>query len=383
MSPAEKKPVSRIIPQLGERMVLVYRERFWRDVASWAAIVLVLAGGLCALGWAYFTDNGAAGPFGWLVSRERRVPPSAETPPQTEVAFARRLIDGQPLEEGTAQDCGYFAVMIDNMVDGRPQAGLAAAPLVWSAPVEAGITRFLAIYPYGAGVKKIGPVRSARPYYLDWTRELDALYTHVGGSPEALKKIRNSDLKEINQFYWGRYFWRDQGRRAPFNVYTSTELLGEYLDQQFKCGCRDCGAWRYKEEADLEERPETPVELSVGAKSPAYAATWKYDRVRNDYRRMQNDAWQKDEDGSQIRAKNIVVEFAKVTILDEVGRRQITTVGEGKALVAKDGLTVEATWKKPAAEERTRFYDATGNEIEFNVGTTWIEVVAEGTEVTY
>ena len=115
--------------------------------------------------------------------------------------------------------------MIENMVTSRPQSGLDRANLVYEALAEGGITRFLAVFASGEEIEKIGPVRSARTYYLDWAKELSAAYIHVGGSPEALRLIPQYDILDLNQFYNSPNFWRAKERAAPHNLYTSSELL--------------------------------------------------------------------------------------------------------------------------------------------------------------
>ena len=84
-----------------------------------------------------------------------------------------------------------YGVMIDEHTDARSQSGIDQAFLVIEAPVEAGIPRLLSFFSEAQDVKKIGPVRSARPYFLDWAKEFGALYAHVGGSDEALENHPN------------------------------------------------------------------------------------------------------------------------------------------------------------------------------------------------
>ncbi len=59
------------------------------------------------------------------------------------------------------------SVMIENSGEARPQSGLLEADVVFEAIAEGGVTRFLALYQAGAP-QAIGPIRSARPYYVDW-----------------------------------------------------------------------------------------------------------------------------------------------------------------------------------------------------------------------
>jgi len=123
----------------------------------------------------------------------------------------KRLIDGICVEYEKDVDPKLVAVMVENHVDARPQSGLSKARIVYEAPVEANYSRFMLIYPLGDDIDKIGPVRSARPYYLDWLAEYDnIMYMHVGGSPDALDIISERGLFDLNEFYRGWYYWRSK-----------------------------------------------------------------------------------------------------------------------------------------------------------------------------
>src|SRR4030042_3348627 len=129
----------------------------------------------------------------------------------------RRKIDGAPVLTEVQANLYPVAIMIENAADSWPQTGLDKANLVIEAITEATIPRFVAIYANNEEIKKIGPVRSARPYYLDWINPFAPLYMHVGGSPEALSLIKNGDYKLIifDQFFNWEYYWRDKWRYAP------------------------------------------------------------------------------------------------------------------------------------------------------------------------
>jgi hypothetical protein len=272
------------------------------------------------------------------------------------------------------------AVMIDNFFDSRPAVGLSKAIFVWEAPVEAGITRFLAIFPLNKEVEKIGPVRSLRPYYIDWATEINAVIAHCGGSPEALKKAVNLGTRHLDEYYNGRTFWRTWTRPAPHNLLTSTENLKTTFEEKGYLP-KDFGMWIFKDDALRAERP-AEQEITLDFNRPEHKVLWKYDPAKNDYTRWQNSAIHTDEAGDEIHAKNIAVQFTEIKILDSVGRREIKTTGQGDALVFLDGKKIEAVWKKPSREERTRFYRKdTGVEIEFNAGITWIEVMPIGAKV--
>lgn len=298
----------------------------------------------------------------------------APTPPA-----ARRAIDGMPVEVG-APEPDYFAVMIDNIGEALPQSGVTKASLVIEAPVEGGITRLFAVYPSDAEVAKIGPVRSARPYYIDWAEEYGALYAHVGGSPEALDRLKKGDARDLNEFFNGASFWRDPARRAPHSTYTSTELLRKIADK--RGSPRPLPPWNFKHDALPDDRGDAKASLAVG-EPDKWNVTWLYDRDANAFARQYGKGTQKDAEGQPVLAKNVVVQFTTVRVLDEVGRRRVDTVSGGEALIAIDGRVIGGRWKKDEDGGRTRFYDAAGNQLSLNAGLTWIEVVPTETPVTY
>lgn len=290
--------------------------------------------------------------------------------------LAQRPIDGLmvPANEATSS---LFAVTIDNFPESRPAAGLAQASLVWEAPVEAGLTRLLAVYPLSAELARIGSVRSARPYFLDWAKEVNALYLHVGGSDEALRQIKEKNVFDLNEFYRGWYFWRDRARARPHNVYTSSDLVraafeAESARQSF--APLDLASWIYRpenSEAKIHGRFGRGLLVDFGPMK----MEWKYNWEKKAYERYEDGVLQKDESGAVIAVKNVALQITSIEILDEVGRRQIKTIGSGKAVVLTYGLAIEGVWQKKDAESRTRFFGPDTKEVVFDPGITWIEVI--------
>jgi hypothetical protein len=117
-------------------------------------------------------------------------------------------------------------VMIENTLDARPQSGLGQAGVVFEAVAEGGITRFLALYQDTAPTN-LGPVRSARPYYVEWAMGFDAGYAHVGGSPDALSDIKSWGTRDLDEFANAGAYHRITSREAPHNMYTSMAALNQ------------------------------------------------------------------------------------------------------------------------------------------------------------
>lgn len=292
----------------------------------------------------------------------------------------RRLIDGIYVNRGE-ENIFPVGIIIENQVDARPQSGLSEANLVYEAEAEGWITRFLAFYAGKADIEKIGPVRSARPYFVDWVNEFSALFAHCGGSPEALVKIKKDKIYDLNEFYNEKYFWRDNAREPPHNIYTSSEKLRKYLETKGLTEGKYF-SWQFKDDSEAAARPDNS-EITINFKLSDYIVKWKYSKESNDYARYMAGEAHKDAEGHEVKAKNIIVEFVSAEIIDDDLRLKMEHIGEGKAIVCMDGRCEEGKWQKKTPASRTQFYNVGGEEFKFNAGATWIEAVRPSYDVKY
>jgi len=342
-----------------------------------AGLVFLVGFGLLSwFGYGYFLR--ATGSFSILDPR-----PSIGSYEKTCV-FARAL-DGVCVATNELTLPPIVAVMVENHFASWPQAGLAEASVVYEAPVEANITRFFALYPADTFVSRVGPVRSARPYFLDWLSEYgNPLYFHVGGSPDALDMIKTNKVNDFNEFYFGGlYFWRSTNRLAPHNTYTSSELWQKATQTQIlsEYGSTAMDSWMF----DGREPCATDCvdELTVSFAPPTYQAVWKFSTSTGRYERWQAGDPHKNENGLLIVADTVIVQRVHTTVLDSVGRLGMETTGSGEAIVFRDGYAIEGMWKKESRTSRTRFYDASDQEISLKAGKIWVEVVNEAGDVKY
>ncbi len=342
-------------------------KRNWRKVMAIMALVVGLfgLGGLTA---------------GLLLWRWQQRSVTVVTPvqvPQPQVvpvATVPRLLDGVLVP---TQDANHFVygVMIDNNKEARPTASLAEASVVYEAMAEGGVPRLLALFPASASLDKIGPVRSARPYFIDWAGEWGAALIHSGGSPEALSRLRtDSSVRNLDEIGPnGKYFFRDLTRATPHNLYTSSNLLGQAARDLAWPSQGAFQSWQFKDPAPLAERAEITPPLQLRFYERVYTVEWRYDRLTNRYGRFQGATSVEDETRHVIGADVIIVQFLPVHVLDAIGRLQMKTTGQGEAKIFQDGKMIPALWQK-ASGGRTVFTDESGRELKFNRGKIWVEV---------
>jgi hypothetical protein len=282
------------------------------------------------------------------------------------------------------------AIMVENHPDSRPQSGLSEADIVYEAIAEGGITRFLALYQTQES-EHIGPIRSARDYYASIANDYGALYVHVGGSDEVLAQLSQGyykNLVDLNQFFNGGYFERIKTRVAPHNVYTSIATLRSYLRDKKLKETVDLDTGLFKEDSSAQGSAITAARIGIVFSTPNFTVTYTYDQATNTYKRLIANKIDIDaSNDKQLTAKTVIVQFVAMQAVagDDKARNDLVLTGQGQAIIFQDGTITRARWKK-TNNEKTQYVDETGNQISFNRGQQWIELVpndSPSTRVTW
>ncbi|HLJ58771.1 MAG TPA: DUF3048 domain-containing protein [bacterium] len=315
--------------------------------------------------------------FLWTAPAHRPAPaPRLPAQPPTQ-RFVPDPIDGEPVS-GALAARRPIAIMIDNFPEARPQWGLSAASRVYEAITEGGITRYLAIFAEHDAAR-IGPVRSARTQFLNYTLELDAALAHVGGNADALALIEQLRVKDLNEFRFGDAFHRIFAPHVAFEhtVFTSTDALRAVTQPGWDEDVT-VGAPHWKDDAPPAQRPANQS-VSIAFSFPEYAVSWIYRPASNDYVRQLGGTEDTDAGtGQALTAKSIAIAVVPRTHGRTVIGEDTWTfsdLGSGQAWVVEDGVAVTGTWRKASRIDRLRFFDQAGNEIAFDRGPEWVEVV--------
>ena len=307
-----------------------------------------------------------------------RIDPSdfVEKLKQVEIGLSAKECNRRPLD-GVCFDgqlSPIFAVMIDNHSAARPQAGVSEASLVYETIAEDPITRFMALFYLNEAPEKIGPIRSARPFFIEWVKQYNVPYAHVGGSPDAMEILAKTYPFNLDEISNGQYFYRDETLEAPHNAFTTPEKLKSAFEKKQWDIKTPENVWKYSDTPVITSQVATnSIKIDFGGANSK--VEWKYDAKTQDYLRYSAGKIHRDANGGEIRAKNVIVMRTESVIVDDYGRRDTTTIGSGAAKVFYRGAVIAGTWKRETLEQTTRFYQDNGEEIVLVPGTTWIEVV--------
>ena len=278
-----------------------------------------------------------------------------------------------------------FAVMIDNHSDAWPQAGLNQAYMVYEIIVEGGETRLMALFK-GVDLDKIGPVRSARHYFIDYAMENDAIYVHFGQSPQAQSDIKKYSIDDINGIAEdGTTFWRVKDKAAPHNAVTNTEkLLESAKSKNYRTTSTEKSVLKYVvDEVNLEEG--LAADKVIIPHSDLQTVTYEYDKENKVYVRHARGEEQTDWDTDElITTKNIIITFCNNYTLSDSenkGRQGLKNIGTFDGYYITNGRAIQIQCIKNARDEKTIYQDMNGNEIEVNDGNTFVNICPTNADV--
>ena len=281
-----------------------------------------------------------------------------------------------------------IAVMINNNHVAWPHAGLQDAYITYEILAEGGITRLMALFK-DKDTSKIGSVRSARPYYLDYALENDAIYVHYGWSDQAKADISALDIDNINGLTVSSVFWRDKSlnKATEHTVFTSMEKIKEYASEKGydRDTDKDLLLNYSVDEIDLSKREDAIKADTVFMKYSYYTtSSYEYDSANKVYKRFMSDEPHVDAvTGQQYTYKNIIITPISTHTYDSYGRLELENIGSGDGYYITNGYAIPITWSKSSRSSQTVYKNMDGKEIKVNDGNTFIQITppSEGIDI--
>ena len=279
-----------------------------------------------------------------------------------------------------------IAVMIDNHDDAWPQAGLQRAYMVYEIIVEGGETRLMALFKGADDVEKIGPVRSARHYFIDYAMENDAIYTHFGESPQASSDIKKYSIAEIDGISEdGTTFWRVKDKAAPHNAVTSMKnLIQSAKNKNYRMTSSEDSVLNYVTDEVNLENGQGAVSVTI-PHSQLQTVSYEYDEENKVYERFARKEAQVDWDTEEpITVKNIIITFCDNYTLSDTenkGRQGLKNIGTFDGYYITNGKAIKIKCIKNARDEKTVYQDLNGNEIDVNDGNTFVHICPTDADV--
>lgn len=300
---------------------------------------------------------------------------------QEEVIKNDKPIEEEPIKE-TLKIMNPFsktrpiAIMINNHPVARPNhSGLQDAYVIYEIIVEGGFTRFLALYK-DQETKRIGSVRSARHYFLDYALENDAIYVHFGGSPQALEEVNTLNMSYINFMNTGGAF-RDTTLNVAYEhtAFTTIPNINNIIKSRKYRNQTDVKLFDYSiEELDLDKYVDANkinIEYSSSVK-----IEYNYNPITKTYERKVNNIDHKDAiTGNIYDFKNIIIYGIENRSMDSYGRQELYNLVKTNGYYISNGKVVPITVEKTKRNEKTVYKNLDGSELILNDGNTFIQIV--------
>ena len=299
----------------------------------------------------------------------------------------------------------------------RPQAGLGQADLVFEHYTEVGITRFSAIF-YGETPNRVGSIRSARLIDYELVPMYEAILAFSGASIGVDKRIYGSEAvrtqlcqnrEDYEQclleadiiappnhippsefadraykgvYYGAPYYWREEEKPIPHNMFVNPESLWELadnLDSHVRPNLQGM--------AFHAEPPDDAIAVATEAdiRYKTTLAQWKYNPTTGLYERFTDGVQHFDENTDEpVTAANVIIVYAGHYLTDIIESqwedtihwsKQITVWPEGDAIVLRDGLRYDVKWVRPTRPELMTFETHTGDSFPLKPGNSWIQLV--------
>lgn len=266
------------------------------------------------------------------------------------------------------------AIMINNIGEAMPQSGIGQADIIYEMVVEGGITRLEAVFSDYSGLTKIGPVRSARQYYVRNAEQLDAVFCHIGTSTLADKEIAGSsvvDMDGMNAI--GNYLiYRDETRVAPHNAYTSEDAIDAAIayagiDMSHSS---DYTRMFYFNSANEDLEGGSSAKKITTAFNASRVPWFEYNAEEHQYYRFQFGEEQiDDQTGEQLHFQNVLILFATTYSVDGY-LMEVENEDSGSGYYASNGQYIPIEWRYE--EGTVQYYTTSGERLMMNPGKTWI-----------
>ncbi|HEX7166886.1 MAG TPA: DUF3048 domain-containing protein [Acidimicrobiales bacterium] len=267
------------------------------------------------------------------------------------------------------------SIKVDNSPQGRPQAGLDTADVIFEEKVEGGVTRFVAVY-HSQDEDLVGPIRSLRTTDPAIVSALGGVFVFSDGVAITLKGLKNAPVAVVSERQGAGPFTYPKGRKRPWATFGSTDDLREAGGEKGKQVPPAFFPFLAEGEAFAPSGalPASKVTVDFGGRT---SAMLEWDAVSKKWLRTTNGAPHNLSDGSRLSFTNVIVQktpYRPVGYHDSAGNwvDEAVVVGSGDAIVLVDGKQAKARWTKSSATAVTTYTDLAGAPIRLSPGNTLV-----------
>src|SRR5699024_1985653 len=257
----------------------------------------------------------------------------------------------------------------------RPQTGLLDADMTFEILAEGSITRFLALYQ-SEYPEVVGPVRSARDYYIDLANDYDSIYVFHGAIYFVYDHMTSVGIDAIDGASYDNdrvIFERASHRQAPHNSYVKFSGMLEKAEEKGYRLTDDVKALTFTDSTLTTDEKAESVDILYPGRQANETITYEFNEGDNVYERYDTGEQTIDyETEDPIEMSNLFIVEASHQVIDEEGRRAINLEDGGNGLLIRDGYVESVEW---ANEDGMIVPMKDGKQVALSRGKTWVNVV--------
>lgn len=272
------------------------------------------------------------------------------------------------------------AIVVENSPQARPQYNMDTPDIIFEGEVEGGITRMLWFYADMTDLpEQVGPTRSARPSFVEFSQLFDSIFIHFGESHSkgdytgADDYIEDNDVDNIDGMSTSACFKRTSDKSSPHNAVLVGDKLESVIEsKEYRTTIDDNGfsALSFNKTATaVSQTPCNSITVKFSSRTDSHTFTYnttdKLYQNQSDYEQL-------------VSFENIIVLNADTKYIDKndykgSGKTETycnfeLTSGTGK--LASAGTVTDFTWK--VENGVLKLTAADGSELKLNPGRSWI-----------
>lgn len=260
---------------------------------------------------------------------------------------------------------------INNDPKARPQTGVGAADIIYEFLIEGQGTRYVALY-HSEMPEQIGPMRSARHYFLPIPQDLQAFYVAHGYSPLARQQLGQGAIKHVNGMeHDGSLFKRSSDRYAPHNSYITYEAIQQAMEMtNTPLDEKTLPELTFNEEQVDRGTVET-MSVRYGP-SNLFKSEYTLQEDGTYIRSVNGETFIERLTGEAVRYANVIVIEGTYDWIDQEGRRNFDLQQGGRGFLFQNGNVSRIDWTYDGGIIRP---SVDGVEIPYEKGKTFIHAI--------
>ena len=353
--------------------MLRHKNKFTKALSLMLALIFIASAFTGCGGDKNTEESTTEAPQNDIIENNEPIDTAIRNPLTGEADYDEALLNNKPV-----------FVVVENSAAGRPQWGLTSSDMVFEMVAEGGIARMLLVYSDLSRLPdKIGPVRSARNYFVNIVEGFGGAFIHFGGPPNAYAALTdNGTVRMDGLANDGTYFKRDSGRLSAgvskeHTAYTSKDMATDYFTKNnLDLTIEDAYKKPFKFNADTQKLSGGDCTEFTFVLSSGYKYTYTLNEEDNRYYSTLNGSKFVDSEGNQQNFDNVIICYTSIYPLDDGtnDKRVVIELNEGSGVYVSNGTYENITWKKGGTENVLKFYGADGEELKLNIGRTYVGI---------